>query len=191
MIVACEVSVIGAALKACSKRTPRAASASIAGVRAAVYPYAPTRSARSVSMVMSRRLRAAGDPGRGWSGGLLHDAAARHMTRTTAGRIARVYRARSAMRDSRRSARCAIRCAKNGMSVRRAHRGCALRTAHRGSRIADRPPRTARRALRTAHRGPRTADRRPHTAHRAPRIVGYSLRRATIGSTRAARRAGR
>ena len=58
MIEACEGSVIGAVAYARSKRTPRRAIASMAGVRAEASPYAPTRSARSVSMVTSTRCRA-------------------------------------------------------------------------------------------------------------------------------------
>jgi hypothetical protein len=42
MSVACEVSVIGALEYAYSKRTPRVASESMAGVLACEYPYAPT-----------------------------------------------------------------------------------------------------------------------------------------------------
>ena len=56
MIDACDGSVIGAGAYARSNRAPRIASASIVGVRAREYPYAPTRSARSVSTVINTRF---------------------------------------------------------------------------------------------------------------------------------------
>ena len=68
---------MGAVANAFLKIVPPVASASIAGVRAPLSPYAPTRSARSVSIVTIRKLRApAGAAER--SGSLpLHDAQSR------------------------------------------------------------------------------------------------------------------
>ena len=55
--LACEGSVMGAVANARRKRTPRELIASMAGVRASAQPYAPTRSARSVSTVMITTVR--------------------------------------------------------------------------------------------------------------------------------------
>lgn len=57
MIEACAGSVIGAVANARVNTAPSRPRESMVGVRAAPYPYAPTRSARSVSIVKRIRLR--------------------------------------------------------------------------------------------------------------------------------------
>lgn len=58
MIDACDGSVMGATAKARVNTAPSRARPSMVGVCAAAWPYAPIRSARSVSIVKRIRLRA-------------------------------------------------------------------------------------------------------------------------------------
>ena len=153
MIVACEVKVIGAALKAFSKRAPRAASESIAGVRADLYAVrADPIGAQRVDgdeQEIARRRRPRLELVRGLAtarGDKTDDEDHRGSHHPSIPALSAMRSARSAVR------RIAIRYARNEVSVRRAD--C----------------------------GPRIADRG---------LWRYSFRSATIGSTRAARRAGR